>query len=268
MNSSLLWKRPLRVLLVCTFLFLSCQASARERILALYVPLADHYAALVAYERYRHQFKHADFQLSQMKNWDLLRAHFRSGNVDMAYVMSPLALDMYREDKNFRWVGLMHRDGNGLAVTPGMADAMGLVNQRADRKPSPAVAQSLQKMALERDQILRVGVPHILSTHTVVLSHFLWRNGMQLSLAPNMPGDVLAIPVAPAKAPAFILGAQNSDRIAAIEQSLPWVDQVENQSNGKVVWYSKDVLAWPGGARRVYCHCNRHGFGAEAGSCA
>jgi NitT/TauT family transport system substrate-binding protein len=80
----------------------------RQKIKALYIPLADHYAALVAYERYRDEMIYADFEIIQMKNWDLLRAYFKSGEADMAYVMSPLAMDMYRGSPNFRWIGLMH----------------------------------------------------------------------------------------------------------------------------------------------------------------
>jgi len=76
-------------------------ANERETIKSLSIPLADHYAALVAYERYA--FK--------MKNWDFFRSYFQSGEVDMAFVMNPLAMDMFNEKPHFRWVGLMHRDG-------------------------------------------------------------------------------------------------------------------------------------------------------------
>jgi len=62
---------------------------------ALYISLTDHYAALVAYERYHGQMKQADFQIQQMKNWNLLRTYFQSGEVGMAYVMSPLAMDIF-----------------------------------------------------------------------------------------------------------------------------------------------------------------------------
>jgi len=36
---------------------------------------------------------HADFRIEQMKNWDLLRPHFQSGEEDMACVMNPLAIN-------------------------------------------------------------------------------------------------------------------------------------------------------------------------------
>ena len=60
---------------------------AKVRVLALYIPLADHYAALVAFERYRDQMQYADFQIEKMPNRDLLRAKFRSGQAEMAFVI-------------------------------------------------------------------------------------------------------------------------------------------------------------------------------------
>ncbi len=54
-----------------------------QTIHARYIPLADHYAALVVYEPYREHMNHADFKVEQMKNRDLLRAYFQSGKIDI-----------------------------------------------------------------------------------------------------------------------------------------------------------------------------------------
>ena len=66
-------------------------AESRQPVKALYIPLADHYAALVAYEKYAADMQYADFSIQQMKSWDLLRGYFNSEDADMAFVMSPLA---------------------------------------------------------------------------------------------------------------------------------------------------------------------------------
>ncbi len=34
----------------------------------------------------------------------------------MAYIISPMAMDMFAQKPDFRWVSLMHRDGNALAI--------------------------------------------------------------------------------------------------------------------------------------------------------
>lgn len=66
-------------------------AWAGQPIKAIYIPLADHYAGIVAYEKYRAEMKAADYTIEQMKNWDLLRAYFRTGEVDLAFIICPMA---------------------------------------------------------------------------------------------------------------------------------------------------------------------------------
>jgi len=219
----------------------------KKSIKALYIPLADHYAALVAYERYRDEMKVADFQLQQMGNWDLLRAYFQSGEVDMAYVMTPLAISMFQEKPHFRWIGLMHRDGNALAINDLLNKDVQLATDRKARLPDEKVAQALLKSYEVTGKKTEIGMPHLLSTHSVVLYRYFKNNQLKLSLKSNIDGHVLAIAVPPPKAPAFILGKSNRATPAAFEQSLPWADVVETEGFGHVAWYSKDVMPWPNG---------------------
>ena len=221
--------------------------SQKQLIKALYIPLADHYAALVAYERYRHKMKQADFQIEQMKNWDLLRAYFQSGEVDMAYVMSPLAMDMYNEKPHFRWIGLMHRDGNALAINDLLNKEVRLPEDRKKRKPDSKVAAALEKVYQSTGRSTEVAMPHLLSTHTVVLYRYLKEHGLRMSLLPNGDAEVLAIAVAPPKSPAFLRSKSNRALRAAFEQSLPWADVVETGGFGHIAWYSKDVMPWKHG---------------------
>jgi len=222
-------------------------ANTKQSVHALYIPLADHYAALVAYERYQGKMVHADFKIEKMGSWDLLRAYFQSGGADMAFVMSPLAMDMYVEKPNFRWVGLMHRDGNALAINDLFNQQVKLPRSRKDRLPTPAVANILKQHFQSTGQAVQIGVPHTMSTHSVVLYHYLKKHGVSMSTSTNDPAEVLAITVAPPKAPAFIKSKSNRAELAAFEQSLPWADIVETQHSGYVAWYSKNVLPWPNG---------------------
>jgi len=221
--------------------------TSKQAVNALYIPLADHYAALVAYERYRDQMIHASFSIEQMKNWDLLRAYFQSGEVDMAYVMSPLAMDMYREKPHFRWIGLMHRDGNALAINELLNHSVNLPPLRADRKPDAKVAKVLRETRLRSGRSTEIGMPHLLATHTVVLYRYLKEHGASMTLTGDVKADVLAIAVPPPKSPAFIKSKSNRALPAAFEQSLPWADVVETGGFGHVAWYSKDVMPWPNG---------------------
>jgi len=219
----------------------------KQPIKALYIPLADHYAAIVAYELYRHKMKYANFELEQMKSWDLLRAYFQSEEVDMAFVMSPLAMDMFSKKPHFRWIGLMHRDGNALAINDQINQYVQLPLLRKDRKPDEKVALALKKIYKQMQQPIEVGMPHQLSTHTVILYRYLKEHGLNLSLLPNESAEVYAITIAPPKAPAFIKGKNNRAQAAAFEQSLPWADIVETGGFGHVAWYSKNVMPWKHG---------------------
>lgn len=219
----------------------------KQKIHALYIPLADHYAALVAYERYRNKMIYADFEIQKMGNWDLLRAYFQSGEVDMAFVMTPLAIDMYREKPLFRWIGLMHRDGNALAINDLLNQSVNLPPLRKDRKPTGAIANTLKEHYQRHQKPTQIAVPHVLSTHSVVLYRYLKEHNASMSILPHKAADVLAISVAPPKAHTFIKAKSNRAQIAAFEQSLPWADVVETQHFGHVAWYSKDVMPWPNG---------------------
>ncbi|MDX1453756.1 MAG: ABC transporter substrate-binding protein, partial [Oleiphilaceae bacterium] len=222
-------------------------AEQKYPVKALYIPLADHYAALVAYELFRSDMKHAEFHLIQMENWDLLRAYFQSGEADMAFVMSPLAMDMYREKPHFRWIGLMHRDGNALAINDHIKQHLELPEERSARKPDARVANVLKKLHEQSGFPTEIGMPHILATHTVILYRYLKEHGLSLSLRERDEAEVLAIPVPPPQSPAFIKGKSNRASPAAFEQSLPWADIVETKGYGHVAWYSKDVMPWTHG---------------------
>lgn len=222
-------------------------AQARSPVLATYIPLADHYAAIIAFERYRQQMTHADFRIQQMRNWDLLRAHFRSGKADITFMMSPLALDTYAKDGNFRWIGLMHRDGNALAINAVIEKAVALPQLRNNRKPEPSLAQFIANYHRQTGRAVEIAVPHILSTHSVVLYQYLQQHGVKMNLTTGSLHPVRAISVAPPLSPAFIRDNGNRRIPAAFEQSLPFADIVETENYGRIAWYSKDVIPHPVG---------------------
>ena len=230
--------------LTSCLVFVNPVQAGKQTVHALYIPLADHYAALVAYERYRDEMKHADFQIEKMKNWDLLRAYFQSGEVDMAFVMSPLAMSMYQEKPHFKWIGLMHRDGNALAINDLIYERLELASQRKDRKPNKQVAEAIGKIHQENGKSILIGMPHLLSTHTVVLYRYLKEHGLKLTLVEDPSAEVRAVAVPPSKSPSFIKSKSNRAEAAAFEQSLPWADVVETGGYGHVAWYSKDVMPW------------------------
>ncbi|NNK02311.1 MAG: ABC transporter substrate-binding protein [Desulfatitalea sp.] len=222
-------------------------ATPKKTIKAIYVPLADHYAAILAYEKYRNQMKKADFSIEQHKGWNLIRPRFLSDDVDMAFMVCPLAMEMFIEKPDFRWVSLMHRDGNALAVNDILSARIQLNQPLIQRKPDYKTAEAFKAAKESSGGPVICGVPYFLSTHTVILYKYLKDHGLTLGLGFDRTRDVLALEVAPSLSPSHIK-KKNSRKIpAAFEQSLPWVDVVETQGFGRVAWYSKDVMPWPKG---------------------
>lgn len=238
------------IIYLCMLVCLSSSVFAQKHdtVRALYIPLADHYAAIVAYELYGDSMTYADFQLEKMDSWDLLRAKFYEERAEMAFVMAPLAVAMFQQKPYFKWIGLMHRDGNALAVNLEIAKHLNIPSNRTERKPGNEVASILQRLSLEQRSTVDIAVPHLLSTHSVVLYKYLRDYDIKLSISGTTPGaEVSTVAVPPANSPAFLRGKSNQAKPAAFEQSLPWSDLVEATELGKVVWYSKDVMQWPDG---------------------
>ena len=223
------------------------QDHAKQPIKAIYIPLADHYPGIVAYERYRDSMQRADYRIERMKSWPLLRACFMSGQVDVAFIICPQAMDMYRERPDFRWVSLMHRDGNALAINGLLDERVGLPAERIHRRPDARVAAALHRASQASGRPIECGVPHLQATHTVVLYKYLRDHGRTLGLGRGPDRDVVAIEVPPPQSPSFIQHHNSRATPACFEQSLPWADVVETGGFGYVAWYSKDVLRWPKG---------------------
>lgn len=222
-------------------------ADKKKTIHAIYIPLADHYAGVVAYEKYKNEMKKANYKIERMKSLPLLRAYFMSGEVDMAYIVCPMAMDMFAERPDFRWVSLLHRDGNALAINDLMNADVNLPKKRIDRKPDHKVAEAFAAMKKRSGQPVECGVPSFLATHTVVLYKYLSDHGRKMNLGVGTDKDVLAIEVSPPKSPAFLKKNNSRNMPACFEQSLPWADVVETKGFGHVAWYSKDVMPWPKG---------------------
>ncbi len=222
-------------------------AHAKDKIHALYIPLADHYAsAVVAHEKYRSEMKKCDYSVEMMKSWPSLRGKFKAGQADVAFIICPMAMDMFAEKSDFRFVSLVHRDGNALAVNEIFEKKLKLSKNRIERKPTSDVANAMSQWKKETGKPSICAVPSLLATHTVVLYKYLKDHGKTLAIGKG-DGDVLAKAVAPPKSPDFLKLQSRAGRAASFEQSLPWADVVETGGYGKVAWYSKDVIKWKHG---------------------
>ncbi|MBW2204965.1 MAG: ABC transporter substrate-binding protein, partial [Deltaproteobacteria bacterium] len=154
-------------------------------------------------------------------------------------------MDMFRKKPDFRWVSLIHRDGNALAINDLLNADVNLPDERLLRHPDKKVAEAFVKAKRKLGRPTECGVPHLHATHTVVLYKYLKDHGKTLGLDSGEDNDVIAIEVPPSKSPIFIKKKNSRGIPASFEQSLPWADVVETKGFGHVAWYSKDVMKWP-----------------------
>lgn len=239
-------KHKTAALAIAAGLLFNGTAVAKEKIHTLYIPLADHYPAIVAHHKYKDKMKEADYSVEMMKSWPALSGKFMSGQADVALILSPMAMNMFAKKPNFKWVSLVHRDGNALAANDVFLKDIPLADNRADRKPSADFANAASKWVGAKGKPSISGVPSLESTHAVILYKYLKDHGKTMAIGKGK-GDVLVKAVAPPKSPAYIQNQGKRGMAATFEQSLPWADIVESNGYGKVVWYSKDVIPWPKG---------------------
>jgi NitT/TauT family transport system substrate-binding protein len=236
------------VVLLLALLLSSTVLAERQRIKAIGIPLADHYAAILAYEKYREQMQHADFQLLILPGPELVRAYFRSeADADLALLVSPMVMDMFARKPDFRWVSLIHRDGNALAVNSYFKRDFPLPADKRERRADAGFAEAISRFKARTGRPMEIAVPSLLATHTSILYKYLKDHGKRFGLRHETDVDVLLRILKPPLSPVYLKRHAVRSRPAALEQSLPWPDIAETAGHGYVAWYSRDVLRHPQG---------------------
>ena len=234
-------------------LFHACTSTAdietKPSINAMYLPIAGHYAGIIAYEKYRKDMKSVSFSIQRVKNWETLKTQFLSGETDMAFTTAPLAIAMFSEKPFFRWVSLLHRNGSALAVNDQFLKTFTLADSRIQRKPTDALAIAIKEYQRQTQKPVPVSVPFIQSTQTLILYQYLMAHDLSLSLtnSDTSKAAVKTVVTSSVRSPFFLKRHNSRTEVAAFEQSLPWADVAEIKHYGKLAWYSKDILKWPNG---------------------
>jgi len=231
--------------IIFIFLLLSTALYANEKtpIKAIAIPLADHYAGIIAYEKYKDKMQYADYQILLLKGPELVRAYFYSkDDADIAFNVLPMVIDMYAQKQYFKWVSLIHRDGNALTINEIMNSEVNLHNDKTKRKPDSKVADAFSTFKKLNNEAVECAIPSMLATHTTILYKYLKDYNKTMSASKFDNPDVLLNIVKPPKAPIYLKKQTARGEAAAFEQSLPWPEIANNHHNGHIAWYSKDVM--------------------------
>ena len=251
----MMWKKSLLIIFVLLLQLGIFNLEAKEKIKAVGIPLADHYAAVVAYHKYRHIMKYADYKLDIVDSPQLVRMYFRSeDDCDIAFTVAPMVIDMFSKQPDFKMVSLIHRDGNALAINKILNDIVQVNRSKLNRKPNSKVAEAFVSLYEKSGRPVTCGVPSLLATHTTIFYKYLKDNNINIDLISDEHSCAVLNIIPPPKAPVFLKKQSARHYPAAFEQSLPWPEIAETGDFGKIAWYSKDVMSYPKG--HVECVIN------------
>ncbi len=153
-----------------------------------------------------------------------------------------MVMDMYAENPNFKWVSLIHRDGNALCINQLLNSQVHIEKNRKNRIPDNKVANAFTYFKNKTNEACICGLPSPMATHSVVLYKYLKDHGKTMSFDPNSDADVIGTIIKPPKSPVFLKKKSIRNLPATFEQSLPWPEIAENGNYGHVAWYSKDIM--------------------------
>lgn len=220
----------------------SLNFAQKIKIQAVGIPLADHYAAIIAYEKYRSVMQEANFELIILPGPNLVRRYFRSmPDADMALIVAPMAMDMFAKEPDFRWISLLHRDGNALVVNNTLANNIHIDPYSTKKSSHRDFANAIKQYIQTNKESVEIAIPSLLATHTTILYKYLKEHNLTMGLYSNEDDIKLHI-VKPPRSIAYLKANSQRQKPVAFEQSLPWPQIVQSQNNGKIVWYSKDVM--------------------------
>ncbi len=173
-----------------------------------YLPILDHLALLVSHTKDNNSFQHVTIKPKMFKSWREMVGALKAGVIDAAFILSPLAMDLFNQGVDIKTVLLAHRDGSAITV-------------RAD--------SNITKAGDLRNKI--IAIPDRKSTHTALLNHYLQQDGLSLQ-------DVKTKVIAPPNMiQAMLLG-----KIEAFIVAEPFGAKAQDKNVGKILVLTKDIV--------------------------
>jgi NitT/TauT family transport system substrate-binding protein len=196
---------------------------AKESINVGYLPILDHLPLVVAHANDNEKSMHINVIPKKFKSWSRMVGAFNSGAIDAAFILAPLAIDMYSKKPDLQTILLSHRDGSAITVKVGSG-----INSA---------------MALKGKTI---AIPAKLSTHNALLNQYLNTSNLSLSdvKTPVIAPPHMEIAMKKGAIDAFIVAepfgakAQTND----VGKILVMTSQIEKEHIDCIVIVKKEYL--------------------------
>jgi len=173
-----------------------------------YLPILDHLPLLVSHHQDRCTFEKIEIQPKLFKAWREMVGALKAGVIDAAFILSPLAMDLFNQGLDIKTILLAHRDGSAITIKRGLP-----IHSAADLKGKA------------------IAIPDRKSTHTALLNHYLMESGIALK-------DVTAKVIAPPN----MIKAMRLGRIEAFIVAEPFGAKAQHDGVGKILILTKDII--------------------------
>jgi len=173
-----------------------------------YLPILDHLTLLVSHSKDNCLSQQIDIQPKMFKAWGEMVGALKAGVIDAAFILSPLAMDLFNQGVDIRTILLAHRDGSAITVKTGSN-----IRSAADLKGKA------------------IAIPDRKATHTALLNHYLMSGGFSLK-------DITAKVIAPPN----MLKAMKLGRIDAFIVAEPFGAKAQHNGIGKILVLTKEII--------------------------
>ncbi|MCL2386673.1 MAG: ABC transporter substrate-binding protein [Defluviitaleaceae bacterium] len=184
---------------------------AKQTLRVGYLPIIDHLILGMTKEK---QLEKVDLEMVQKVGWNEIGDALKAGEVDVAFMLAPYAMDLYYSEKNVKLLLLSHRDGSIV-----VANKRANINSLSDFKGKTVL------------------IPFQASMHHILLHKRLQEEGLSVGIGKDVTTEV----VAPSQIPMMI--EYDADGfIAGYIVAEPFGTQVVNSGLGDILSLSKDIM--------------------------
>jgi len=173
-----------------------------------YLPILDHLTLTVSHAGDNDSFRHIRIEPRMFRQWSAAAGALKAGVIDAAFLLSPLAMDLFMQGADIRSILVGHRNGSGITVRKNSA-----INAPGDLKGK------------------KIGIPAKISTHAAILDQWLRTGGLSLK-------DVITRSIAPPN----MIYALEQERIDAFIVAEPFCAKAETEGKGRTLALSKDIF--------------------------
>jgi len=184
---------------------------AKQTLRVGYLPIIDHLILGMTKDK---PMEKVELDLQKKFGWNEVGDALKAGEIDVAFILAPYAMDIFFSEKNIKLLLLSHRDGSIIVA-----------NKRAN---IGSLADFKGKTVL---------IPYQASMHHILLHKRLQEEGISVGIGKDVTTEV----VAPGQIP-MMIEYDPDGFIAGYIVAEPFGTQVVNNGLGDVISLSKEIM--------------------------